>query len=93
MTDEQTALFQYKDGKVRTLKINDEIWFVANDVTEILGYKNGRDAVARHCKSKGVAKHDTPTTGGKQSLTHINESNLYRLVISSELPSSEEFEE
>ena len=50
---------------IRTVEIDGEIWFVASDVTNILGYSNGRDAISRHCKQKGVVKHDIPrkTTG------------------------------
>ena len=35
-------------GKVRTLQINDEPYFVGKDVTEILGYSNNRKALSDH---------------------------------------------
>lgn len=42
----------------------------------VLGYANGKDAVARHVEEdwKGVAKCDT--LGGKQNVTAISEDGL-----------------
>lgn len=77
-------------GQIRTATINNSIWFVASDVANALGYSNSRDAIARHCK--GVAKHDTPTSSGIQSISYINEGDMYRLIMKSKLPSAERFE-
>lgn len=57
-----------------------------------LEYKNSRKAIADHCKIEGVTKRAPPTTSGIQSITFINEPNLYRLIIHSKLPSAERFE-
>lgn len=35
-------------GTVRTVQINDEIWFVGKDVAQILGYSNPRKALLDH---------------------------------------------
>lgn len=80
-------------GSVRTR--TDEkgnVVFCGKDVASALGYANVNDAIARHCKEKGVVKHDTLTTGGKQKLIFIDEGNLYRLITHSKLPSAERFE-
>ena len=69
----QLEVFKFKSPEeqqfndIRTVEIDGEVWFIASDVTNILGYSNGRDAVARHCKPKGVVKHDIPTQSGKDS--------------------------
>lgn len=78
-------------GKVRTILIDGEPYFVGKDVTEILGYKNHRDALAKRvdAEDKGVAKCDT--LGGEQELTVINESGLYSLILSSRLPAAKKF--
>ena len=47
-------------------------------------------AVLDHCK--GVTKRDTPTSGGIQSISYINEGDVYRLIVKSKLPSAEKFE-
>lgn len=78
-------------GSVRIITIDNEPWFVAADVATALGYATPRDAIARHCK--GVAKHDTPTSSGIQSISYINEGDMYRLIMRSKLPSAEKFED
>lgn len=89
---EKLGIFQNKKfGRIRTLAINNEPWFVGKDVAEVLGYSNVRDALRKHVdeEDKGVAFCDTP--GGMQSMSIINESGLYSLVLSSKLPSAKEF--
>lgn len=78
-------------GEVRTVLINDEPYFVAKDITDRLGFSNGRDAISKHVddEDKGVAKCDT--LGGAQEYTVINESGLYSLVLSSKLESAKKF--
>lgn len=77
-------------GDIRTAEIDGKPYFVGTDVAKALGYNNPRDAVSRHCK--GVVKHDTPTSSGIQSMSYINEGDLYRLIMKSKLPSAEKFE-
>lgn len=78
-------------GQVRMIEENGQIWFCGADVANALEYKNSRKAIADHCKEGGVRKRATPTTSGIQSITFINEPNLYRLIIHSKLPSAERF--
>jgi hypothetical protein len=89
----QTMMFKYEHDnqldQVRTVEIDGEIWFVASDVAKVLGYSNPRDAISRHCKEKGVVKHDIPTKSNVQSMTLINEPNIYRLISRSKIPSAE----
>lgn len=77
-------------GEIRTAEIDGKPYFVGTDVAKALGYSNPRDAVSRHCK--GVVKRDTPTSSGIQSISYINEGDLYRLIMKSKLPSAEKFE-
>lgn len=77
-------------GEIRTAEIDGKPYFVGTDVSKALGYSNPRDAVSRHCK--GVVKRDTPTSSGIQSMSYINEGDLYRLIMKSKLPSAEKFE-
>src|SRR5690606_26307599 len=66
-------------------------WFIGADVARALGYSNTRAALAKHCK--GVAKRDIPTNSGVQQMALIPERDLYRLILRSNLPSAERFEE
>lgn len=77
-------------GEVRMTEIDGKPYFVATDVATALGYTNPRKAVNDHCK--GVTKRDTPTSSGVQSMSYINEGDLYRLIMKSKLPSAEKFE-
>ena len=88
---EKLQLFNFENQQVRTLKLNDEPYFVGKDVANILGYSNTRDALSRYVDSedKGVAKLDT--LGGKQNQTVINESGLYSLILSSKMPNAKKF--
>lgn len=78
-------------GKVRTIEIDGEPYFVGREVAMILGYKNPLDALTKHVdeEDKGVANCDT--LGGTQKMTVINESGLYSLILSSKLPKAKEF--
>ena len=77
-------------GEVRTLETEDgKVLFCGKDVATALGYSNQRDALAKHCK--GVVKCDTLTNGGKQELSFIPESDVYRLAFGSKLPTAEKF--
>lgn len=78
-------------GEIRTLSINGEPWFVAQDIAGALGYGNSRDAVFKHVDAddKGVAKCDT--LGGAQDMTVINESGMYSLILGSKLTNAKKF--
>ena len=78
-------------GEIRTLSINVEPWFVAQDIAGALGYGNSRDAVFKHVDAddKGVAKCDT--LGGAQDMTVINESGMYSLILGSKLTNAKKF--
>ena len=78
-------------GKIRTVTINDEPWFVGKDVATALGYSNSRDVISKHVfdDDKGVAKCDTPS--GRQEMSVINESGLYALIFGSKLDSAQRF--
>lgn len=77
-------------GEIRTIEIDGKPYFVGTDVAKALGYSNPRKAILDHCK--GVTKRDTPTSSGIQSMSYINEGDLYRLIMKSKLPSAEKFE-
>lgn len=78
-------------GAVRTVELNGDPWLVGKDVAQALGYSNTRDALAKRVdpEDKGVANCDT--LGGSQTVTIINESGLYSLVLSSKLPTARKF--
>lgn len=91
-----------KFGLVRTEIIKSQLYCCAVDVCNALGYKNTRDAIRQHCRGAGVVKRDIGVeTGLKRDgspalqqveMTFIDEGNLYRLILKSNLPAAREFE-
>jgi len=78
-------------GELRIVDIDGNPWFVAKDVAAALGYEKPQNAILRHCK--GALKRGTLTNGGDQEMTIIPESDFYRLVLRSKLPSAERFQD
>ena len=80
-------------GSVRVIEENDKYLFSGLDVANALGYSNSRASVSRHCRY--VTKRDVPhpqSPGQTIQMTFIPESDVYRLIVHSKLPSAERFE-
>lgn len=82
------------DG-VRTVVRDGEPWFFASDVAQVLGYADPSEAVNQHCKKAlktafiaNPADDSTPPV----EINIIPESDLYRLVLRSNVPNVEEFQ-
>lgn len=88
-------VFEHQEfGQIRIVYQNGEPWFVANDIAEALGYLNTRDAIRNHCRY--VAKHDAPHPQSPSKTIEINiipESDVYRLIMRSNLPAAERFQD
>lgn len=93
-------------GKVRTVTINNEPWFVGRDVAVILGYKNPNEAVLEHVdeedkfirseRGREMLKlfssvKEIQELFGRQDNWFINESGVYSLIFGSKLPSAKKF--
>lgn len=78
-------------GPVRALTIDGEPWAVGKDVAAALGYKDPAKAISVHVDAEDKGVGDSPTPGGKQTVTIINESGLYSLILSSKLPTAKRF--
>ena len=79
-------------GKVRTMEINGEPYFVGKDVAIILGYAKPENALTTHVDGDDTLKQGvTDNLGRAQNTTLINESGLYSLILSSKLPKAKEF--
>lgn len=78
-------------GEVRVMGTPDNPLFCATDVAKALGYANPAKAVIDHCK--GVSILETPTPGGKQKMKYIGEAEVYRLILKSNAPRAEAFQD
>jgi len=79
-------------AEIRVMVKDGEPWFVGKDVANVLGYANTKDALAKRVEreDKRGSQIATPL-GGTQTMTIINESGLYSLILSSKLPQAKEF--
>jgi anti-repressor protein len=83
-------VFNYGECQVRTVVKDNEPWFVAKDVCEILEIGNSRMALERlNEKMKGVSSVDT--LGGNQEMSIVSEAGVYKLVFTSRKPEAERF--
>lgn len=85
-----TKVFNYEQKEVRTVSVNNEPWFVAKDVCEILELSDVSKAISRLSeKMKGT--NSIPTLGGNQEMSIVSESGVYKLVFTSRKPEAERF--
>lgn len=90
-------LFNFEGNEVKSILIDEVPYFVGKDVAEILGYKNTRDALAKHVdaedkiseivKSSQVSQNAT----GYQNIDLISESGVYALIFGSKMPNAKKF--
>lgn len=93
-------------GKVRTVVIESEPYFIGKDIADILGYKNPNEAIQEHVdeedkfirSSRGSEMlklfssiKDIQNKFGRQDNWFINESGVYSLVFGSKLPTAKKF--
>ena len=78
-------------GQVRTVTIDNEPWFVGKDIAENLGYSNPRDALSNHVDNEDKADVVIHDGSQNRTMTAINESGLYSLVLGSKLPSAKRY--
>lgn len=95
-------------GKIRVVIIDEEPWFFAYDAAKALGYSNTRDAIIKHCrkakslmipKGRESRRFEIIDEFGNQynklgaAPKIIPESDLYRLIMGSQLPEAEAFQD
>jgi prophage antirepressor-like protein len=82
----------FKGRPVRTMAVDGEPEWVLSDVAKVLGYRDATSAGGllrnRHKGTRFVC-----TLGGPQEMTVINEPGLYRLMMRSDHPEAEEFQD
>lgn len=90
----EIIVFKKKEfGQIRTVEINEKVYFVASDVARALGYTNTRKAINDHCR--WVTKCDIPHPQSKTKALEVNvipKGDIVRLAAQSKLPSAEKFE-
>ena len=78
-------------GKVRVAGTSEEPLFCLSDVCKILDLHTGM--TKQRLDEKGVSSIDTLTKGGIQPLIYISEKNLYKVIMRSDKPQAEPFQD
>ena len=80
-------------GEVRVAGTNEEPLFCAKDVATALGYSDTADAIQRHCKSGKKVFCPHKNGMGGTNMVYIPEKDVYRLIMRSNLPNAEQFQD
>lgn len=92
-----TNLFNYKEKRIRTKVINNEIWFVAKDICDVLEIANSRDAMSSLSNTMkmtlegknnivGIADDDKAVR-----ISLVSEPGMYKLAFKSRKTEAENF--
>ncbi|MGE9849115.1 phage antirepressor [Lactobacillus amylovorus] len=95
-------LFNFENQQVRTLKINDEPYFVGKDVANILGYADSTRAINQHVDKEDRKSLSYKASGDlvpslwekKNDFSNkvlITESGVYSLIFGSQQPNAKKF--
>lgn len=88
--------FNERFGTVRTVALDNQLYFFGIDIARALGYSNASKAITTHCKKTVKRTLETSNSQNgktvKGSVTLINRSDIYRLIVKSKLESADEFE-
>ena len=79
-------------GEIRVAGTSDEPLFCLADICRVLDIKNVSDCKSR-LDQKGIVLTDTLTKGGTQHLVYVNEKNLYKVIMRSDKPQAEDFQD
>lgn len=84
------AQFTFNENTIRAINKDNEIWFVATDVSAVLEYRDAFN-MTRILDDDEKGTHTVSTLGGDQEVTVISESGLYHAVLKSRKQVAVEF--
>lgn len=90
--DDTLMSFAFGDHIVRVLTDADDPWFVLSDICRALAIANAGNVATRLRESgAGVRQADIRSGGQSRSVTAIDESGLYEVIIRSDKPDARKF--
>lgn len=100
--NEIVEFFEKEEMKIEVFIKDGKEYFPAKEVAEALGYQNPLEAIRDHCRKEGVAFRSVGVITGKKTdgsnaiqnvdKKYIDEGNLFRLIVKSQLPGAAKFE-
>jgi prophage antirepressor-like protein len=91
-----TMTFMFDDKEITLVTGEDgKLWVVAKTVSEPLAYTNPSDAASDHCKYQKLLNgvNSTPLTDSPYGITIIPESDVFRLIMRSNMLNAERFQD
>lgn len=87
----QVTRFSFNDKPIRVVEDeNTDLWFIAKDVTDILGHRSANDGTKLLDDDEKLVR-TLFVSGQNREVTLINESGLYSLVLRSNKPEAKRF--
>lgn len=79
----QLSIFNFEQSSIRVIAVNNEPWFVAKDLCDVLGVVNSRDALSKldEDEKTTVGLTDSQAGKGAQSISLVSESGMYTLIL------------
>jgi prophage antirepressor-like protein len=84
-------LFQFDSQDIEIILINEQFWFNASQAAKALGYANPSKALQDNVSAKYNQQLDLNRRGSKPNF--ISEPGLYQLIMRSNLPNAERFQD
>ncbi|UXN34392.1 BRO family protein [Avibacterium paragallinarum] len=83
------TIFNFEHFQIQTIIENNEIFFRATQLAELLEYSNPHKAIKDHVDPDDLTKREViDTIRRKQRVLFVNESGMYSLVLGSKFPSA-----
>lgn len=89
--NELTVFNNEEFGEVRTITIDGEPWFVANDILRVLAVSNLKDALRTLDDDEKSGVDIIDPHGRKQKTNCISEAGLYSIILRSRKPEAKAF--
>jgi len=86
----ELKLFNFEDKELKTIQVNDEVYFVGKDVCTILELSDVSKAISRLDEDEKLIR-TLFLSGQNREVLLINESGLYSLVLTSRKPEAKRF--
>ncbi|MFV4884748.1 Bro-N domain-containing protein [Bacillus velezensis] len=83
-------IFNFEGQEVRTVSVKGDVYFVAKDVSDVLGFRDAYTAT-RGLDEDEKLIHKMCVAGQFREVTLINESGLYELIFSSRKKTAKDF--
>jgi len=86
----ELQLFNFEEKEIKTIQINNEIYFVGKDICNILELSDVSKAISRLDEDEKLIR-TLFLSGQNREVLFVNESGLYSLVLTSRKPEAKRF--